>query len=45
MVECMFCKHKVIGSNPIVSIKIKLQKNSLQVGFEPTTWWLTATCS
>ena len=32
MVECMFCKHKVIGSNPIVSNILPLQ-----VGFEPTT--------
>jgi hypothetical protein len=33
MVECMFCKHKAIGSNPIVSTI----QFSPQVGFEPTT--------
>lgn len=39
MVECMLCKHKVIGSSPIISIY------SLQAGFEPTAKWLTAICS
>ena len=40
MVECMLCKHKVTGSSPVTSIT-----KSLQVGFEPTSKWLTATCS
>lgn len=39
----MLCKHKVIGSNPIISI-VKIKK-TLQAGFEPTSKWLTATCS
>ena len=25
MVECMFCIHKVIGSNPIISTTLKFQ--------------------
>ena len=59
MVECMLCKHKVIGSNPIISkytyqkvkytsifcINIYTFLETLQAGFEPTSKWLTATCS
>jgi hypothetical protein len=43
LAECVLCKHKVIGSSPITS-KI-LNNKSLQAGFEPTSKWLTATCS
>jgi len=35
----MLCKHKVIGSIPIIS------KRTLQAGLEPTSGWLTATRS
>ena len=38
MVEYIFCKYKVIGSNPIIS----KQHTSLQDGIEPATLWLTA---
>ena len=40
LVECMLCKYKVTGSIPVTS-----KKKSLQAGFEPTSWWLTATRS
>lgn len=35
LVECLLCKHKAIGSNPIISKNY--DKKSLQAGFEPTT--------
>jgi hypothetical protein len=39
LVECMLCKHKVIGSSPIISKKYVVICNifSLQVGLEPTS--------
>jgi hypothetical protein len=51
LVECVLCKHEVIGSSPIISIIyfeiIVISKTivSLQAGIEPTSWWLTATRS
>ena len=44
LVECMLCKHKVIGSIPITSNSKKLF-STFQDGFEPSSWWLTATRS
>lgn len=39
MVECMLCTHKV-------SVQFRLPPIlTLQAGFEPTSKWLTATCS